>query len=68
MFQHIVCILSNRQVLFVYVQYEYAEPDLIQLATKFMVVVTSLFNLAISSFHDNMFCHAAWLNRAVDLS
>ena len=35
---------------------EHAKPDLIQ-ATKFMVVVTSLFNLVILSFPDNMFYH-----------
>ena len=35
---------------------EHAKPDLKQ-ATKFMVVVTSLFNLVISSLPDNMFYH-----------
>ena len=43
---------------------EHAKPDLIHTTTKFMVVVTSLFNLVISSFPDNMFYHAwswTWL-------
>ena len=46
MLQHIVYSLSNRQGL------------LEQATTKFMVVVTSLFNPVISSFPDNMFYHA----------
>ena len=46
MLQHIVYSLANRQGL------------LEQATTKFMVVVTSLFNPVISSFPDNMFYHA----------
>ena len=43
--------MANREVLFVYVR-----TCKIRLNTtaKFMVVVTSLFNLVISSFPDNM--------------
>ena len=43
---------------------EHALPDLIHVytTTKFMVVVTSVFNLVISSFPDSMFYHVwTWL-------
>ena len=59
MFQHIVYSLANRQGLFAYVKTCTTRLDT---TTKFMVVVTSLFNLVISSFPDNMFYHAwTWL-------
>ena len=54
MFQHIVYSLANRQELFACVKTRKTRLDTI---TKFMVVVTSLFNLVISSFLDNMFYH-----------
>ena len=53
MFQHIVCSSANRQGLFAYVRTCKTRLDT---TTKFMVVVTSLFNLVISSFPDNMCC------------
>ena len=59
MFQHIVYSLANRQGLFAYVRTCKTRLDT---TTKFMVVVTSLFNLVISSFPDNMYYHAwTWL-------
>ena len=59
MFRHIVYSLANRQGLFAYVRTCKTRLDT---TTKFMVVVTSLFNLVISSFPDNMFYHAwTWL-------
>ena len=59
MFQHIVYSLANRQWLFAYVKTCTTRLDT---TTKFMVVVTSLFNLVISSFPDNMFYHVwTWL-------
>ena len=59
MFQHIVYSLTNRQGLFAYVRTCKTRLDT---TTKFMVVVTSLFNLVISSFPDNMFYHVwTWL-------
>ena len=59
MFQHIVNSLANRQGLFAYVRTFKTWYDT---TAKFMVVVTSLFNLVISSFPDNMFYHAwTWL-------
>ena len=65
MFQHIVCSLANRQGLFAFVSTCKIRLD----TTTKMVVVTSLFNLVISSFPDNMFYHA-WMHEcmAVDLS
>ena len=54
MFQHIVYSLANRQGLFAYVRTCKTRLDT---TTKFMVVVTSLFNFVISSFPDNMFYH-----------
>ena len=54
MFQHIVYSLENRHVRTCKTR--------LDRTTKFMVVVTSLFNLVISSFPDNMFYHAwSWL-------
>ena len=59
MFQRIVYSLANRQGLFTYVRTCKTRLDT---TTKFMVVVTSLFNLVISSFPDNMFYHVwTWL-------
>ena len=59
MFQHIVYSLANRQGLFAYVRTCKTRLDT---TTKFMVVVTSLFNLVILSFPDNMFYHVwTWL-------
>ena len=59
MFQYFVYSLANRQGLFVYVRICKTRLDT---TTKFMVVVTSLFNLVISSFADNMFYHVwTWL-------
>ena len=59
MFQHIVYSLANRQGLFAYVRTYKTRLDT---TTKFMVVVTSLFNLVISSFPDNMFYYVwTWL-------
>ena len=59
MFQHIVYSLANRQGLFAYVRTCKTRLDT---TTKFMVVLTSLFNLVISSFLDNMFYRAwTWL-------
>ena len=59
MFQHIVYSIANRQGLFAYVRICKTRLDT---TTKFMVVVTSLFNLVISSLPDNMFYHAwTWL-------
>ena len=46
--------LANRQGLFVYVRTCKNRHDT---TTKFMVVVTSMFSLVISSFPDNMFYH-----------
>ena len=46
--------MANRQGLFAYVRTFTTRLDT---TTKFMVVVTSLFNLAISSFPNNMFYH-----------
>ena len=54
MFQHIVYSLANRQGLLAYVRICKTRLDT---TTKFMVVVTSLFNLVILSFPDNMFYH-----------
>ena len=45
----------NRQGLFAYVR---TWKSRLVTTTKYMVVVTSLFNLVISSFPDNMFYHA----------
>ena len=64
MFNHVstYCYsLMNQQGLFAYVRTTCTEkPNWCN--TKFMVVVTSLFNLVISSFPDNMFYHAwTWL-------
>ena len=60
MFQNIVYSLANRQGLFAYVRTCKTRLDT---TTKFMVVVTSLFNLVISSFPDNMFYHVwTWLS------
>ena len=47
--------LANRQGLFQYVRTCKTRLDT---TTKFMVVVTTLFNLVISSFPDKMFYHA----------
>ena len=59
MFQHIVYSLANRQGLFAYIRTCKLRFDT---TTRFMVVVTSLFNLVISSFADNMFYRVwAWL-------
>ena len=54
MFLHIVFSLANRQGLFAYVGTWKTRLDT---TTKFMVVVTTLFNLVISSFPDSMFYH-----------
>ena len=67
MFRHIVCSLANRQGLFAYV-IEHARPNLIQQPSSVMVVVTSLYNLVISSFPDNIMFYHACINMAVDLS
>ena len=59
MFRHIVYSLANRQGLFAFVR---TCKTLLDTTTKFMVVVTSLFNLVISSCPDNMSYHAwTWL-------
>ena len=60
MFQlHIVYSLANRHGLFAYVRTCKTRLDA---TTKLMVVVTSLFNLVISSFPDNLLYHAwTWL-------
>ena len=59
MFQHIVYSLANRQGLFAYIRTCKLRFDT---TTRFMVVVTSLFNLVISSFADNMFYRVwTWL-------
>ena len=59
MFQHIVYSLANRQGLLAYVRTCKTRLDT---TTKFMAVVTSLFNLVISSFPDNMYYHVwTWL-------
>ena len=51
--------MANQQGLFVYVRTCKTRLDT---TTKFVVVVTSLFNLIISSFPDNMFYHVwTWL-------
>ena len=53
MFQHIVYSFANRQGLFAYVRT--CKTRLDYTTAKFMVVVTSLFNLVISSFPNNVF-------------
>ena len=47
--------LANRQGLFAYIR---TCKTWLDTTTKFMAVVTSLFNLVISSFPDHMFYHA----------
>ena len=64
MFQYIVYSIANRQGLLVYVRTCKTRLDT---TTKFMVVVTSLFNLVMSSLPDNMY-HHAWTWLSVDLS
>ena len=62
MFNHVSTYwysLVNRQRLLAYVRICKTQRDT---ATKFMVVVTLLFNVVISSFSDNMFYHEwTWL-------